>query len=95
MSFGAVAVSHSALKVVIEAAEKHLATLPKVEIIETWHVEWCHQDNRDAAREPKVSVHWSHAAARQDAQRLRESPLNKGQWTCITVTGPHKHTVPA
>jgi hypothetical protein len=75
--------------ILAEAAEAHLATLPRTREVKVWHVEWCHR------HEPKISVWFCREAADMEADKMGGHPCNKGDWTNIRITGPHIHVVPA
>jgi hypothetical protein len=69
---------------VVAAAEAHLDTLPKTKTVDVWHVEWAY------AGKPHVRLLPTKTQAGDEAYRLKG--LNV---TCVRVTGPHKHEVPA
>lgn len=80
------------LEALREAAEAHLATLPKTKIVVVWRVEF-------AQVKPNTLATWEAAAAtftdRDEADRYAKTV---GKWpltTCIRVTGPHQQEVPA
>lgn len=68
-----------------DAAEQHLATLPRWKEVEVWRVEWA-----SAAFIPCVEQFLTEEEARRSAHE--RASLGR---TCITVTGPHKQRVPA
>jgi len=70
---------------VLEAAAAHLATLPKTKEVEVWHVEYCN------GCYPIAAVHTTRATAETQAEDLR----SRLYCSCVRVTGPHKHVVPA
>jgi hypothetical protein len=73
------------LQLVREAAEKHLATLPKTKMVEVWHVEWA------LSGLPMLHLHYSKEQAEEAAAYLAREPHR----TCIRVTGPHQQEIPA
>lgn len=73
-------------RLVAEAAEAHLATLPKTKMVQTWHVEWA------AANIPRIDDPY---LSREMAERGAEKRRTHGPGKCIRVTGPHQQEVPA
>jgi hypothetical protein len=66
----------------------------KTKQIEVWYLQWVYRPV-EYPDELKVHVCRTEHEAHDEANRLEASPANGGQWTCIRVTGPHQHTVPA
>lgn len=74
------------LNVLLAAAEAHLATLPKTEEIEVWHVEWADGDI------PHIDDPYLSREMAERGARIRQ---DEGRGQHIRVTGPHKQTVRA
>jgi hypothetical protein len=77
--------------VLADAAEAHLATLPRTKEVEVWRVEWVDQGYDGAMWTPCCAAFKSKIEADAQAHRLAEKAMHK----CIRVTGPHVHVVPA
>lgn len=71
--------------ILADAAEAHLATLPKTKEIYVWHIEYVIMPNL-----PAINVFLSHADAERFAAGFKNPTAQ-----CVRVTGPHKQTVPA
>lgn len=68
-----------------EAAEAHLATLPREREINVWHVEY----SIDGA--PCIALFELNSSA----HALADTPSWREGKSCVRVTGPHKHLVTA
>lgn len=79
------ATGYTGLGVLVEAAKKHLATLPQAKEVVVWHVEYVVKPNI-----PAINVFLSH----EDAERFAAAFKNPTE-QCVRVTGTHKHLVPA
>lgn len=79
------------LQMVREAAEHHLATLPRTKMVEMWHCESAVDVGRGF--QCHVSAHESRDSAEASAAVLRVS--TNAKFACIRVTGPHSQEVPA
>lgn len=75
----------SELIAVLEAARKHLETLPKPpRLVETWYVEYAYRG------QPKLQVFTEREAAERRACTKRQQGRD-----FVRVTGPHMRQVPA
>ncbi|CAB4165030.1 hypothetical protein UFOVP833_19 [uncultured Caudovirales phage] len=73
---------------IFDAAEKHLATLPKVREVEMWCVRYAVHLNGDWV--PDVTGHASEVEAKAAAALMAKDYC----FSHISVTGPHKQLVP-
>lgn len=79
-------VSNAAIEILVAAAE---STLPKTETVELWHCEYAELEFcRWVA---KIRIVNSKSGAETFGALLRDAPL----FSCVRITGPHKHDVPA
>jgi hypothetical protein len=76
----------------LEAARVHIATLPKTQTVQAWHVEYFDIKNGEMCCRViyKYGVDGNKSVAVDEADRLK----NLG-FACTRVTGPHEHEVPA
>lgn len=79
-------------QVLIDAAEAHLATLPKVKMVEVWRVEFALANLPPGQAEPLCYVYHTRQRAEREAEKQRREPA---LYACIRVTGPHQQEVPA
>lgn len=80
------------LGVLKEAAEAHLATLPKpTKMVEVWRCEWVQYEIPKPFSQSEGSGEASKKWAEDHANYLR----NYSCYSCIRVTGPHQQEVPA
>jgi hypothetical protein len=81
---------NEATKRLLWAARIQLAGMPHTEEVERWHVQYVLDG------ELMVKVFETQTGAETEAVRMREvrSPV-KNIYSCVRVTGPHKHEVPA
>ena len=68
----------------LKAVEAAIAALPKTKMIEVWHVEYV------VAGLPQISIRMTKAEAEMSA-----IPSNTLTCSCVRITGPHRHEVPA
>ena len=68
---------------IIAAAE---STLPKTKFVDVWHVEAVWKETGV----PSIGTYSSLAEAHASLPSFLEK-----YWSCVRVTGPHKHEVPA
>jgi hypothetical protein len=89
----------STIKMIADAAEAHIPHLFKTKEVEVWHLEFA------VDGEPDVTVFWGDDAEKkareaceatidQDASAVNHADVGY-VFTCVRVTGPHKHVVPA
>lgn len=78
------------IRIVVDAARAHLATLPRFKEVEVWRVEWAHPGNK--SWKPYVAHYLTEWEATAKADSCCNHPENHA---CVRVTGPHKQRVPA
>lgn len=79
-----------AARVVIDAAEAHLATLPKTQAV--WRVAYAYRNSHAKSWHPQTATHVSEGDAERAVAGFQADP---GQYGCISLTGPHFQEVPA
>lgn len=72
-------------RIIFDAAKAHLATLPKCQEIDVWHVEYSSPDGQ-----PYVIVFRDYSVACRRALEIEAR-----DYLIVRVTGPYKHAVPA
>lgn len=77
-------VGNAELAIIADAAEAHLATLPRTKMVEVWHVEYASNGV------PSIVPFRS----RDDAESWMKGATGLAYVACIRVTGPHQHEVP-
>jgi hypothetical protein len=82
----------AAERLLVDAANAHLSTLPKTKEVEVWRVEF-------AGCVATALAEWRPMMRtftdRVNAESMADSMRGDKSFACIRVTGPHKQTVPA
>jgi hypothetical protein len=82
---------HHHAAVLVDAAEAHLATLPKTKMVEVWHLEYARLQSEGYWAALVEGGFTTAQSAKREAERMGHDSKN----ACLCVTGPHQQEVPA